>query len=83
MQTGFAKVQEAAKFLSVSRATMYRLIDDGVVDVRRFGRTVRVPWSWLHDQARNRKAEPEPEIVYGRLRTRVDEANQQSVHAAR
>ena len=75
MQTGFAKVNEAAAFLAVSRATMYRLINDGAVDARRFGTTVRIPWSWLHDQARNRKADPEPEVVYGTIRAKTVLAN--------
>jgi excisionase family DNA binding protein len=84
MQEGFASVAEAAAFMSLGKTTLYRLIDDGVVDARRFGRTVRIPWSWLHDQAKNRKAEPAPdqEVVYGTLRTRIDAVNGGGVRSA-
>ena len=56
-KSGFATQQEAAVFIGINRKTLYRMIQRGEVDVRRYGRTVRIPWAWLHDQASNKKAE--------------------------
>jgi excisionase family DNA binding protein len=50
-ETGFATVDEAARFLSLSRAMVHKLIANGSVPVRRYGRAVRIPWSWLRLQA--------------------------------
>jgi excisionase family DNA binding protein len=83
MQEGFATVAKAAKFLDMGKSTLYRLINDGVVDVRRFGANVRIPWSWLHDQARNRKAEQEADIVYETIRAKTRSANRAAEQSAR
>ena len=53
---GFATKNEAVKFLGVSMTVMDGMIRRGEIDIRRFGRTVRIPWAWLHDQAENKKA---------------------------
>lgn len=47
---GFATVDEAAEFLSLSRAMIHKLISDDVIPARRFGRAVRIPWSRLYRQ---------------------------------
>ncbi len=49
---GFATVDEAAEFLSLSRAMVHKLIKAGLVPARRFGRAVRIPWPWLRAQSR-------------------------------
>ena len=49
---GFATVDEGADFLSLSRAMIHKLIAQGAVPARRFGRAVRIPWSWLYGQTR-------------------------------
>ncbi|MCX7399975.1 MAG: helix-turn-helix domain-containing protein [Planctomycetales bacterium] len=50
-QQGLAAVPVAAKFLSVSANHLYQLINAGEVPSKRFGRSVRIPWEWLHAQA--------------------------------
>lgn len=54
--SGFATAIEAATFLRVSKAMIHRLIGDGTVPARRYGRAVRIPWSWLNAQAANYEA---------------------------
>jgi excisionase family DNA binding protein len=48
---GFATAVEAAEFLRLSKAMLHKLVCDGKVPARRYGRVVRIPWSWLRDQA--------------------------------
>lgn len=48
---GLCSIPKAAEFLSISRAKLYQLINSGEVPSRRFGKSVRVPWQWLHAQA--------------------------------
>jgi len=48
---GLCSIPEAAKFISVSRGKMYAMINAGQVPFRRFGKSVRIPWAWLHAQA--------------------------------
>jgi len=47
---GFASVAEASAFLSCTRQHTTRLIRDGLIPARRFGRCWRVPWRWLLEQ---------------------------------
>jgi excisionase family DNA binding protein len=47
---GFASAEEASRFLSLSRAMITKLTAAGEVPHRRYGRSVRIPWSWLLDQ---------------------------------
>lgn len=48
---GLCSIPEAAKFLILSRAKVYQAIDAGDIPSKRFGRSVRIPWAWLHAQA--------------------------------
>jgi excisionase family DNA binding protein len=47
----FATASEAAQFLRLSRAMVHKLIAEGRVPACRYGRLVRIPWSWLKEQA--------------------------------
>jgi excisionase family DNA binding protein len=47
---GFASADEASRFLSLSRAMITKLTATGAMPSRRFGRSLRIPWSWLLDQ---------------------------------
>ena len=47
---GFASAEEAARFLSISRAMVTKMVGNGEMPHRRFGRALRIPWSWLLDQ---------------------------------
>ncbi len=51
---GFATTAEAACFLKLSKAMIHKLIGEGKLPACRFGRAVRIPWSWLSDQALRR-----------------------------
>jgi excisionase family DNA binding protein len=48
---GFATPVEAARFLRLSRAMVHKLIAEGKMPACRYGRAVRIPWSWLKSQA--------------------------------
>jgi excisionase family DNA binding protein len=45
---GLARIPEAAAFLAISRASVYRMMDTGRMPFRKFGRSRRVPWAALH-----------------------------------
>jgi len=47
---GFASAEEASRFLSLSRAMITKLTASGAMPHRRYGRALRIPWSWLLDQ---------------------------------
>ena len=49
--TGLATPAEAAKFLRLSKVMIHKLIGEGTMPACRFGRAVRIPWSWLKAQA--------------------------------
>ena len=49
---GLASIAEAAEYLSLSRNKLYQLINSGDVPSKRFGRSVRIPWEWLLQQAK-------------------------------
>jgi excisionase family DNA binding protein len=42
---GFATVDQVAKFLSLSRATIYALMNDGSLPSAKMGKSRRLPWS--------------------------------------
>lgn len=42
---GFATVDQAGAFLSLSRATIYNLMDAGELASAKFGKSRRIPWS--------------------------------------
>lgn len=48
---GFATAVEAARFLRLSKAMVHKLVVEGKVPACRYGRAVRIPWSWLRAQA--------------------------------
>jgi excisionase family DNA binding protein len=49
---GFASVSEAAKFLHLSRASVYKLMgDEEGLRYAKFGRSRRIPWQVLRDYA--------------------------------
>jgi excisionase family DNA binding protein len=52
--TGFATPAEAANFLRLSKAMIHKLIGEGKMPVCRYGRAVRIPWSWLKAHAGER-----------------------------
>jgi len=54
---GFATVGEAAEFLALSRAMIRKLIGSRLIPARRFGRSVRIPWSWLHGQTQRQRVD--------------------------
>lgn len=48
---GMAKVEEGERFLSVSRSTLYTLMDAGELPYCKIGRARRIPWRALKDYA--------------------------------
>jgi excisionase family DNA binding protein len=48
---GFATVPEAAKFLGLSRAKIYQIMDTRQLTYAKFGRSRRIPRRALHDYA--------------------------------
>ena len=50
-QIGLASIPAAAAFLSVSRSKLYSMMNAGQCPSRRFGKSVRIPWVWLIQQA--------------------------------
>jgi excisionase family DNA binding protein len=43
LEDGFVKVMEAAKYLSVSRSTIYELMGSGALPYAKIGRSRRIP----------------------------------------
>jgi len=50
-KAGLATAAEAARYLNLSKAMIHKLIGEGRVPACRYGRAVRIPWSWLEAQA--------------------------------
>jgi excisionase family DNA binding protein len=50
---GFATVPEAATYLQLSRAMVHKLIAAAKIPATRYGRAVRIPWSWLLKESRD------------------------------
>jgi len=48
---GFASIEDAMEFLSLGRAKIYQLMNDGELAAARFGRSRRIPWTSLHAYA--------------------------------
>jgi excisionase family DNA binding protein len=48
---GFATVEEAAKFLGLSRASVYVLMNDGELASAKFGKARRIPWTSVRTYA--------------------------------
>ena len=51
VEDGFADVGEAATYLGLSRAFVYRLMDTSDLEFAKFGRARRIPWRSLRDYA--------------------------------
>jgi excisionase family DNA binding protein len=50
---GFATVPEAARFLGLSRAKVYQMMETRRLAYAKFGRSRRIPRRALHELARN------------------------------
>jgi excisionase family DNA binding protein len=50
-KTGLASIPNAAAFLSISVGKLYMMLNAGEIPCKRFGRSVRIPWAWLNQQA--------------------------------
>ena len=50
-QVGLAAIPAAATYLSISRGKLYMMLNAGEIPSKRFGKSVRIPWAWLHAQA--------------------------------
>jgi excisionase family DNA binding protein len=48
---GLADVREAAEFLSMSRSSLYKLMDTGELRFAKIGKARRIPWRSLRDFA--------------------------------
>jgi excisionase family DNA binding protein len=48
---GFATVTESCRFLGVSRATLYKMMDTNDLIYAKFGRSRRLPWTALKEFA--------------------------------
>jgi excisionase family DNA binding protein len=56
VRDGLADIEDAAKFLSVCKATLYKLMDAGELTYTKLGKCRRIPWNALRDlAARNLK----------------------------
>jgi excisionase family DNA binding protein len=51
VEPGFAKIREAAQFLGLSLGTVNKMIHQGRIPAKRYGRVFRIPWAWLRAQA--------------------------------
>jgi excisionase family DNA binding protein len=62
IEQGFATASEAAEFLNLSRAGLHQFVKRGIIPGKKFGRALRIPWLWLHDQVEEalRKVEQLP-----------------------
>jgi excisionase family DNA binding protein len=50
---GFASLKEAERYLSVGRATLYKLMESGELKWAKFGKCRRIPRAALRDYARH------------------------------
>jgi len=48
---GFADVEESSKFLAMSRASVYKLMEAGKLPFAKFGKSRRIPWRALREYA--------------------------------
>lgn len=51
IDAGFATTREAAEFLQLSSSMIRKLIEAQKIPAHRFGRLIRIRWSWLRAQA--------------------------------
>ena len=50
-QEGFASIRQAEEFLSISRSTLYTLMDRGELQYAKIGKSRRIPWKALREFA--------------------------------
>lgn len=50
-QQGLSTIPVAAGFLSISKGKLYAMLNSGECPSVRFGKSVRIPWVWLHAKA--------------------------------
>jgi len=48
---GFADISQAAEYLSMSRSSVYKLMDAGELRFAKFGKARRIPWRAIYDYA--------------------------------
>ncbi len=53
LRDGFVPVSAAAKFLGISRAKVYQLMESGEILFAKFGKSRRIPLRALHRYAEN------------------------------
>jgi excisionase family DNA binding protein len=51
VEDGFASIKQAEGYLSISRAKLYGLMDDGSLRYAKFGKSRRIPWAALKEYA--------------------------------
>jgi excisionase family DNA binding protein len=51
VEDGFASVREAERYLSISRAKLYDLMESGGLIYAKIGRARRIPWATLRQYA--------------------------------
>jgi len=51
LEDGLQRVSEAAQFLSISRASVYRLINEGILPTVKIGCSIRLPVRAVRDLA--------------------------------
>ena len=62
MDSAFATREEAQEYLgSISRATLYRYVNAGVIETVRLGRRILIPWASLRDFKAQRQAVAQPD----------------------
>lgn len=61
MEIGLAKISEAAAFLNLSKAMVNKMLRDGRIPSKRFGKVYRIPWSWLHGEVNGAAAKSSTE----------------------
>jgi excisionase family DNA binding protein len=79
---GFASTEEAAQYLSLTRQSVSLMCLDGRIPARRFGRALRIPWSWLLEQEQRAREEVPPRYAKNRSE-REPEPPLSVAHAAR
>jgi excisionase family DNA binding protein len=48
---GFADIPEAAAYLSMSRSSVYKLMESKILAYAKFGKARRIPWRALREYA--------------------------------
>lgn len=51
VQQGMATMEEACKFLTIGRTSLYELLNTKAIPYARFGNERKIPWVALHEYA--------------------------------